>query len=126
MYKACSRCGRIHDFNYTCNAGKVPRKYANTDENKLRSKRSWKNKRAFIRDTAFNLCEVCAYEGKFTPQDIEIHHIVKLKDNPNGLLDNYNLIALCIPHHKMADRGELSVDLLTEIARKREERDGEQ
>ena len=101
MLKACSRCGKIHPYNYVCNFGKA-RKFANTDEAKLRSKRAWQVKRESIRERAF------------------IHHIRKLKENPNGLLDDNNLVALCTLHHKQADRGEISVEFLTELAKQRD------
>ena len=121
MLKACSRCGQVHDSNYVCHYGQH-RKFAKTDETKLRSRYSWKQKRVEIRDRAFNLCEVCMAEGDYSKKDIEIHHIVKLKDDPSGFLENENLIALCIRHHKMADEGKLSVDYLTSLAEAREER----
>lgn len=121
MLKACSRCGQVHDSNYVCHYGQH-RKFAKTDETKLRSRYSWKQKRVEIRDRAFELCEVCMAEGDYSKKDIEIHHIVKLKDDPSGFLENENLIALCIRHHKMADDGELSVEYLTSLAREREER----
>ena len=119
MLKACSRCGKIHPYNYVCNFGKA-RKFANTDEAKLRSKRAWQVKRESIRERAFNLCEVCKAQGIYNYTSIEIHHIRKLKENPNGLLDDNNLVALCTLHHKQADRGEISVEFLTELAKQRD------
>ena len=119
MLKACSRCGKIHDFNFNCKVGKE-RKYANTPENKLRSKNSWKIKRAYIRERAFNLCEVCRDQGIYNYTDIEIHHIKKLRDDPDGLLQDNNLVALCVFHHKQADSGEISVDYLKELVAKRD------
>ena len=121
MLKACSRCGQVHDSNYVCHHGQH-RKFTKTDETKLRSRYSWKQKRVEIRDRAFELCEVCMAEGDYSKKDLEVHHIVKLKDDPSGFLENENLIALCIRHHKMADDGELSVEYLTSLAREREER----
>ena len=121
MLKACSRCGQVHDDSSVCHHGQH-RKFNKTDETKLRSRYSWKQKRAEIRDRAFELCEVCMDEGDYSKKDLEVHHIVKLKDDPSGFLENENLISLCVKHHKMADDGELSVEYLTSLALEREER----
>lgn len=123
MLKACSRCGKIHDFNYSCNVGKY-RKFADTTESRLRSKRAWQVKRDNIKESAFNLCEVCKAQGTLTYTSLEIHHIIKIKDNEALYLDNDNLICLCTYHHKQADRGELSTDYLRELARQRETGEG--
>lgn len=121
MLKACSRCGRIHDYNYICSS-KIKRKYSDTEENKLRGRYSWKQKREYIKENANYLCEVCRDQGIFTPKPLEIHHITKLKDDPNGLLDNSNLIALCVDHHKQADRGEIDPNYLRRLSNERDKR----
>ena len=119
MLRSCSRCGRIHDSGFICNRGRNPL----TDEQKLRNLNKWHQKSREIRERALYLCEVCKDQGSVNAgDDIEIHHITKLRDDPNGLLDNFNLIALCIPHHKSADAGELDPDYLRKLAREREER----
>lgn len=119
MRKACSRCGKIHDYTYDCKVGKE-RRFTATPESKLRSKNSWKIKRASIREKAFNLCEVCRDQGIYNYNSLEIHHVKKLKDDPSGLLEDDNLICLCTLHHKQADRGELTVDYLLELISRRE------
>ena len=119
MLKACSRCGKIHDYNYVCNVGKY-RKFADTTEARLRSKSAWQSKRDSIKERAFNLCEVCRDEGVYNYNSIEVHHIKKLRDDPDGLLDDNNLVALCTYHHKQADRGELSVEYLLSLIAKRD------
>ena len=121
MLKACSRCGKIHPYNYVCNVGKY-RKFADTTESKLRSKRAWQLKRDSIKERSFNLCAVCLAQGVYNYDDISIHHITKIKENPNGLLDDNNLVALCGYHHRQADNGEISADYLRQLAR---QRDGE-
>jgi len=121
--RSCSRCGKIHSENYICLAKrKDNRKYKDTAENKLRSRYSWKKKRENVRERANYICEVCRDRGDYSPKDIEIHHIVKLRNNADGLLDDSNLIALCIEHHKQADRGELDSDYLRDLARARDGR----
>ena len=120
MLKACSRCGKIHDYNYVCSVGKY-RKFANTTESKLRSKSAWQSKRRSIKERSFNLCAVCMAQGIYNYTDISIHHITKIKDNPNAYLDDDNLVALCGLHHRQADNNEISEDYLRELARHRDE-----
>ena len=121
MLKACSRCGRVHDSSYICNHGRE-RKFVKNEESRLRSRYSWKRKREEIRDRAFNLCEVCMAEGDYSEKDLEVHHIVQIKEDPTKYLDNDNLICLCIRHHKMADRGELDTEYLLSLVEQRENR----
>ena len=118
MYKVCSRCGKIHKFNERC---PVPRQTKDTKERRLRSKYCWTKKSGEIRQRAKYLCEVCQKEGKLTYDGVETHHIIKLSEDETGLLDNYNLIALCVYHHRQADNGEIEVDYLRELARVRED-----
>lgn len=92
-----------------------------TTEQALRKRSSWTLKSKDIRERSLYLCAVCQEQGKARAEDdIEVHHIKKLRDDPDGLLEDDNLIALCIPHHKQADRGELSEDYLRELALKRD------
>ena len=118
MFRACGRCGKIHDTRFEC---KPKRIYVETEERKQRSSGAWRRKSEEIRERANHLCEVCRDRGAYTYRDLEVHHIVKLKDNSDGLLDNLNLICLCAPHHKEADAGKIDADYLRELARKREE-----
>lgn len=119
MFKSCSRCGKIHDTRYKCNAGQDI--YKSREERKLRSKNAWTEKSLEIRERANYLCEVCKDKGIITYDDIEVHHIVKVKDDSSKLLDNYNLVCLCQNHHKQADKGKIDVDYLLDLAKKRED-----
>ena len=116
MYKACSRCGKVHNYNYKCNKGKI---YKHNDIDKLRSTKRWTNKSIEIREASNYLCSVCLDKGILNYEDIEVHHIEKLQDNPDLLLENENLICLCKKHHKEADKGKLDKDYLIYLANKR-------
>ena len=125
MYKACSRCGRIHDSGYVCTVNAPLRdysRYADREERKLRSTTAWLKKSLEIRARAQYLCEVCRDQGRYTYDNLEVHHIVKLRDNADGLLDDNNLICLCAVHHRQADAGEISPDYLRELIERRENR----
>ena len=121
MFKSCSKCGKIHDTKFKCNAGQDILK--NREERKLRSQYVWTQKSEEIRERANHLCEVCRDEGKITYDDIEVHHIIKVRQDASLLLDNYNLVCLCQEHHKQADKGKIDVDYLFLLAKKREDGD---
>lgn len=119
MFKACSRCGKIHKVGYEC--PKAKRIFRSGEERKLRSTNRWKEKSIEIREAANYLCEVCRDQGIYTYTDLEVHHITKVKDDESLLLDNDNLICLCSPHHWQADNDQLDSEYLRQLARKREE-----
>ena len=119
MYKSCSKCGKIHDTNFKCSSGRITHK--RTQENKLRSTYKWTEKSLEIRDRANYLCEVCRDQGVITYSGLEVHHIDKLCEDQSKLLDNTNLVCLCVDHHKKADDGLISKDYLRKLAIKREE-----
>lgn len=116
MFKSCSRCGKIHDSRFKCNVGKV---YTGGDERKLRSSYDWTKKSKEIRESAQYLCEVCRDKGVYTYDNLEVHHIEKVRDNKDRLLDDNNLIVLCVKHHKDADAGRLDKDYLRKLAESR-------
>lgn len=123
MWKSCSRCGKMHPSTYICNVGKPKRDYGDAEERRLRSTNKWTEKSKEIREKANYLCEVCRDNDEYTYNDLEVHHITKIRDDNRGLLDNYNLICLCQFHHKQADRNEIDTEYLLKLARLRE--DGE-
>ena len=89
MLKSCSRCGGIHPSGYRCNHNRPK-----VNEKKLRSKNAWTSKSLEIRERANYLCEVCRAKGRYVYEGLEVHHIEKIRDNPERLLDNYNLVCL--------------------------------
>lgn len=117
-FKACSKCGKIHPYGYKCTVG-VDSNHYKVSEDKLRSKYAWTKKSKQIREDAGNLCEVCRDKGIATYNNLEVHHIEKLRDNVDGLLDDDNLICLCVRHHKEADNGEIDKEYLRELVKKR-------
>ena len=117
MLKSCSRCGKIHDYNYKCNKGKI---YKHNAIDRLRSSAKWTNKSIEIREASNYLCSVCLDEGIINYDNIEVHHIVKLQDNQDLFLENNNLISLCKYHHKQADEGKLDKDYLINLVKLRD------
>lgn len=122
MYKSCSRCGKIHDINYKCTHNKP--KYDNhrykTIADMPRYSFAWQKKSKEIKESSNYLCEVCLDLGAYNYSDLEVHHINKLREDPNSLLVNENLITLCKLHHMQAEKGHLSKEYLTKLAKIRE------
>lgn len=119
MWKSCTKCGKIHDTKYRCNARTSPT--PKPLDQRLRSTNRWTKKSLEIREASKWLCAICLEEGTYTYNDLEVHHIEKLKANTDKLLDNYNLICLCKYHHELADAGKIDKAHLEELARTREE-----
>ena len=117
MYKACSRCGKIHNSTYKCNKGRI---YTGGKERELRALNKWHMKSKEIREASNYLCAVCKEEGLYTYNNLEVHHIIKVTEDETKLLDNYNLICLCQEHHKLADSGDIDKDYLFKLAELRE------
>lgn len=119
MYRSCSKCGRIHSSKEKCNAGyKEIRPY--DEARKLRATYKWRKKSEQIRQDSKFLCSICLEEGIYNYKNIEVHHIEKIKENKQRLLDDNNLICLCKEHHKLADEGIISKEHLFELVEKRE------
>lgn len=117
MYKACSKCGKIHPANSKCSVGRT---YRGGEERSLRASWDWTKKSREIREKADYLCEVCRDEGRYTHDHLEVHHIRKLSEYPDGLLEDLNLVCLCTEHHKEADDGKLNQVYLKKLALWRE------
>lgn len=117
MFKSCSRCGKIHDTKYQCNVGRV---YKVTEESKQRSQWCWTKKSQDIRERSHHLCAVCKDQGVYNYDNLEVHHIVKIKDDRSLWLDDDNLICLCQEHHREADNGEIDPEYLRALAKDRD------
>lgn len=119
MYRACSKCNRIHPYDYKCYVGESDRK-KNTKANKFRRSIEWKKKSEEIKEDSKYLCSVCMDNNIYNYNQLEIHHIEPIEENYDRRLDNYNLICLCNAHHREAEQGGISRKYLFELAEKRE------
>lgn len=106
MLTSCRYCGRIHDSQYDC--GKKPRRrYERKESESGRYTYKWQLKSREIKERSHYLCAYCRAHNELTYRELEVHHIIKLNERPDLLLEDSNLICLCVKHHKQADRGEL-------------------
>lgn len=119
MYRACSKCGKIHPYNKKCYIGDSFRK-KNTNANKFRNTTGWKYKSEEIRQDSKYLCSICLDNNIYNYDNLEVHHIEPLEQNYERRLDNYNLICLCNSHHREAEEGKIDKEYLFKLASKRE------
>lgn len=119
MYRSCSKCGMIHDSKYRCNVDRKYKTKYNYEEAKLRNTYAWHSKAEQIKKDSKYLCSICYQEGIYNYKELEVHHIVKIRDDKTKLLDDYNLICLCKKHHRLAENGLIDKDTLLKLARLR-------
>ena len=112
----CSKCG-IVPRGHKCPFKTYKKKAYDTEAEKFRRTKRWKNKSIEIRQRDRYLCRVCEANlyntiQQFNFNTLEVHHIEKLNENFDKRLDNDNLITLCRYHHKMADDGNIPKKVL--------------
>lgn len=123
MLRSCSKCGGLHTIGYICRKGtKVDYNKYNYEESKLRNTYSWHTKAEQIKADSNYLCSVCLDNKIYNYNNLEVHHITKIKEDSSLLLDGYNLICLCNKCHKLADAEMIDKEYLLELARKREDK----
>ena len=119
VLKACSRCGKIHEYG----ACKVPasgyrvytRKTA-TSITRFRSSRVWQRKRLEILERDQHLCKLCLYRGVINNKALEVHHIVPIKDNEELKLEDSNLVTVCSTCHSLVEDDKSYIGLLQRLA----------
>lgn len=119
MNKSCPYCGRTHPRGYVC-PKKPKRDYkadTETEARRLRHSWAWARTAKAVKRRDGGVCLVCLARGAAQAGGLEVHHIVPVKDDPDRLLDESNLITLCAACHEHAERGEISRDELSELAR---------
>ena len=118
MYKTCSRCGKIHDFNKKCYKDKQTRGLSDAD--KFRKTYKWHKKSEDIRSRDKHPCRCCianVYDThtQFNFNKLEVHHIVPIEEDFSLRLDDENLITLCSYHHKLAEDGIIPRYILSKL-----------
>lgn len=114
---SCSSCGKIHEATYICDKKKANMK-RNRDRYKeklkgtkdIRSTGRWKRKANDIKVRDLGLCQMCKHNMDmlsdmrlFNAINVQVHHIIKIKDNPDLAFEDSNLITLCRYHHDLVE-----------------------
>lgn len=122
--KTCTYCRKIHGKEINCKAkkgyyrDKNARYQKDKDYIKFIKSKQWYNKSQEIKLLDSHCCLVCKSLDLISPVYLEVHHIVKFRNNSSLKLDNDNLITLCIAHHKMADANKISTNELHRLINK--------
>ena len=120
MLRSCKYCGKIHDSKHICPNKPIRKRYKKTEEDKFRNTQAWKKKRNNIKERDKGLCQVCMRKlyntlKQYNYRDIEVHHIIPLRENYELRLEDDNLISLCKYHHELAETGEIPRELLRRL-----------
>ena len=122
--KTCTYCHKIHDIKKKCMAkrGYYREKNARYEKDKdyikfIKSKQ-WHEKSQEIKLLDAYCCLMCKSLGLISPKYLEVHHIVKVRNDSSLKLDNSNLITLCVAHHKMADANKIQARELHSLINK--------
>lgn len=122
--KTCTYCRKIHGKEINCMAkrGYYREKNARYEKDKdyikfIKSKQ-WNSKSQEIKLLDNHSCLVCKSLGLISPVYLEVHHIIKFRNDSSLKLDNDNLITLCVAHHKMADSNKISTNELYRLINK--------
>lgn len=107
MFKACSRCGQIHDRNHKCYANSRNYYQHDAETRKFRNSGAWKHKAEEIKERDKFLCQICLKSNIFNYKELSVHHITPLVENRALSLENSNLITLCEKHHKDCEMGKI-------------------
>lgn len=122
--KTCTYCHKIHDSKKKCTAKKGYYRDKNTryekdkDYIKFIKSKKWHEKSQEVKLLDSYCCLVCKSLGLISPKYLEVHHIVKVRNDSSLKLDNNNLITLCINHHKQADSNKIASSELHSLINK--------
>ena len=117
MKKSCKYCGKIHDVDYICDKKPKSKNKRDRQFSDFRSGSDWKQKREHIKIRDNFACVACLRQlpgtlKRVNTENLSVHHITPLNKNFSMRLDDKNLITLCDFHHEMAEKGEISADVL--------------
>lgn len=107
MFKACSRCGKIHAQGHRCYANSRNYDKHDAETRKFRNSKEWKHKAEEIKERDKFLCQICLKNNIFNFKELSVHHITPIAENQALRLENSNLITLCEKHHKECERGKI-------------------
>lgn len=118
MLRACSCCGRLHEYGAACphktiQRTKEPSSGAVEDLTarirRFRNSQSWQRCRAQVRQRDKGLCRCCFFRyHRLTTAALSVHHITALEADFSRRLDMDNLITLCHSCHEDAEAGLVS------------------
>lgn len=124
--KSCKYCGRIHKKDFICPMKPKSNKYKTSEADKFRWTKAWQRKREEVKRRDKFLCQICIRKlyntiKKYNYNDLEVHHIVPIKEDYELRLEDSNLITVCEYHHELAEQGTIPREELLDIVQAQEE-----
>lgn len=124
--KSCKYCGRIHKKDFICPMKPKGNKYKTSEADKFRWTKAWQRKREEVKRRDKFLCQICIRKlyntiKKYNYNDLEVHHIVPIKEDYELRLEDSNLITVCEYHHELAEQGTIPREELLDIVQAQEE-----
>ena len=122
--KTCTYCRKIHGKEINCTAKRGYYRDKNTryekdkDYIKFIKSKQWNNKSQEIKLLDAYCCLMCKSLDLISPKYLEVHHIIKYRNDASLKLDNSNLITLCVNHHKQADANKITSSELHSLINK--------
>lgn len=124
MLRSCKYCGRVHEDTRPCEQKKAAqekrvrlisaREYRRDKASyRFRSSPDWTKRSVQIRERDHYLCLCCAAGLKgtikrYNQEDLEVHHIIPIKEDETLRLEETNLITVCKYHHYLCEIGTIS------------------
>ena len=108
LYKACSRCGKIHESGHKCYANSRNYYQHDAEIRKFRNSGAWKDKAKEIKERDKYLCVICLKNKALTYKGLSVHHIIPVGESQALRLENSNLITVCEVHHRECESGKIS------------------
>jgi len=121
MKTVCANCGRLHSLDDgSC---RPARPKPNTEAAAFRSTYQWTKTAKQIKERDQYLCQICILDlfdtfQQYNYRQLEVNHILPAEEYEALRLDWSNLLTMCVPHHKLADRGGIPVLLMQDLAAK--------
>jgi 5-methylcytosine-specific restriction protein A len=129
MLRACSCCGRLHEYGVACPHKIIQRTKESSGAavedltariRRFRNSQSWQRCRAQVRQRDKGLCRCCFFRHhRLTTGALSVHHITSLEKDFDRRLDMDNLITLCHACHEDAEAGLVSPQELRMMIRRR-------
>lgn len=127
MLKSCSYCGSIHDRTHHCSSKPVynRKRERNSDADRLRNTKAWRDRSLEIRKRDRGLCQVCIRNlyhttTQYTFDNVSVHHIKPLHEG-GSLLSGHNLLSVCRMHHNMCECGDIPRQEQKQFAKEQEQ-----
>lgn len=102
-----------------CKSSRITKR--KTIANEIRKTHKWRIKSGQVRERDRYLCLVCLVNEydtvqQYNYQNLSVHHIIPLAEDPSKSLDDDNLITVCTYHHRLAESGKIPRQKLKRLA----------